>query len=81
MQHYSTSEKNQTKMIHTKIFGVFAVALWLWITMVDARFIGGRGVEKYVTFGQNYVVKWGQGHISTLHSGKEVDLYMDQSSG
>ncbi|KAH0917619.1 hypothetical protein HID58_025279 [Brassica napus] len=57
------------------------IALWLWITMVDARFIGGRGVEKYVTFGQNYVVKWGQGHISTLHSGKEVDLYMDQSSG
>lgn len=49
--------------------------------MVDARFIRGRGVEKYVTFGQNYVVKWGQGHISTLHSGKQVDLYMDQSSG
>ncbi|KAF8113183.1 hypothetical protein N665_0054s0002 [Sinapis alba] len=68
-------------MIHTKTFGVFAVALWLWITMVHARFIGGRGVEKYVTFSQNYVVKWGQGHISTLHSGKEVDLYMDQSSG
>lgn len=66
-------------MMHTKIIGVFALALC--ITMVDARFIRGRGVEKYVTFGQNYVVKWGQGHISTLHSGKQVDLYMDQSSG
>lgn len=67
-------------MEYMRIFGVFAVTLWM-IIGVDARVHGGRGIEKYVTFNQNYVITWGQSHISTLHSGKEVDLYMDQSSG
>lgn len=66
-------------MDYMRIFSVFVVALW--ITGVDARVLGGGGIEKYVTFGQNYVVTWGQSHISTLHSGQEVDLYIDQSSG
>ncbi|ESQ37111.1 hypothetical protein EUTSA_v10002629mg [Eutrema salsugineum] len=67
-------------MEYMRIYGVL-VAVALLIIVVDARVRGGRGIEKYVTFGQNYVVKWGQGHVSTLHSGQEVDLYMDQSSG
>ncbi|XP_010513810.1 PREDICTED: xyloglucan endotransglucosylase/hydrolase protein 3-like [Camelina sativa] len=67
-------------MDYTRTFGVLALALWI-ITGVDSRVFKGRGIDKYVTFGQNYVVTWGQSHVSTLHSGQEVDLYMDQSSG
>lgn len=61
------------------IFGVFVVALL--IIGVDARVRGGIEDKKYVSFGQNYVVTWGQSHVSSLHSGQEVDLYMDQYSG
>ncbi|XP_077236671.1 xyloglucan endotransglucosylase/hydrolase protein 2-like [Tasmannia lanceolata] len=55
-----------------------ASTLWVFLVFV---FVGGAIGQNDTSFDQNYVIQWGGDHVLSLDQGREIQLYMDKSSG